>query len=411
MTTEYLIELIKNNTRVILPEFGAFLIKDDGSGDFKPENLTFSPFLRYNDGMLEDKLASKKKITKDKAKELLASYIGGLKQELAANSTYELKDIGVLYIDKRGSMHFDPIGSKTTSATKTAKAEPTKEEPKREEPQKETKIAPEPKIQEKEAKTVEEPSLEISAEEVVAKEPQKAEPKIAPAKTEFQKPQKQEDQTAKPIKSTPELVKEKRSGGTGKAILIGTLIGLAFVVVLAGGWYLYDTGFFSSKKTAADGQATLAQEQFAMLDETTTDDALTKDVSEEEAKTATLQAGKFDDEFSKLSAQMDKTPADESEAKPAKTRISQTQDYQRDRATTPYIKEGIYHLIVGSFRNVNYAEKFSDDMKASGFKSRVIAQPTGMHAVTLGSFLTRQEAEDSMNVWKAQHPNIWILNQ
>lgn len=406
MTTEYLIELIKNNTRVILPEFGAFLIKDDGSGDFKPENLTFSPFLRYNDGMLEDKLASKKKITKDKAKELLASYVEGLKQELAANNTYELKDIGVLYIDKRGSIHFDPIGSKATTAAKTPKAELKKEDTKKEEPQKENKTAPEQESQEKKAETVEK-----TTEEVVAKEPQKAEPKITPVKTEFQKPQKQEVKTTKPIKSEPKPAKEKRSGGTGRAILIGTLIGLGFVFLLVSGWYLYDTGFFSSKKTVTDAQTTIVQEQSAVLGETTTDDAITKDESEEGVKTAMQQGGKFDDEFTKLSAQMDKTPTDESEAKPAKPRISQTQNYQRDRATTPYVKEGIYHLIVGSFRNVNYAEKFSDDMKTSGFKSRVITQPTGMHAVTLGSFLTRQQAEDSMNVWKAQHPNIWILNQ
>lgn len=410
MTTEYLIELIKNNTRVILPEFGAFLIKDDGSGEFKPKNLTFSPFLRYNDGMLEDKLASKNKTTKDKAKELLASYIEGLKQELAANNTYELKDIGVLYLDKRGSIHFDPVGTKSTPAAKTPKAELKKEEPKKEEPQKESKTAPEQKTPEQKAETVEKPAAEKKTEEVVAKEPQKAEPKIAPAKAELQKPHRQEVKTAKPIKDAPKLAKEKHSGGTGRAILIGTLIGVGFVFLLVGGWYLYDIGFFSSQKTATDAQTTIVQEKSAALGETTTDDAIAKDESEEEV-TATQQAGKFDDEFSKLSAQMDRTPTDESEVKPAKPRIAQTQNYQRDRATTPHVKEGIYHLIVGSFRNVNYAEKFSDDMKTSGFKSRVIKQPTGMHAVTLGSFLTRQEAEDSMNVWKAQHPNIWILNQ
>ncbi|HCY00663.1 MAG TPA: hypothetical protein DG754_11040 [Bacteroidales bacterium] len=408
MTTEYLIELIKNNTRVILPEFGAFLIKDDGSGDFKPQNLTFSPFLRYNDGMLEDKLASKNKVTKDNAKDLLASYVEGLKQELTTNNTYELKGIGSLYLDKRGSIHFDPIGTKTTTATKIAEPGIKEEKPKKEEPLKENETPPEQKTQEKKVEAAEKPVVEKKTEEVVSKKTQVPEQKIVPPKAE---PQKREVKTTKPIKSTPKPVKEKRPRGTGQAILIGTLIGLGFVFLLVAGWHLYDIGFFSSEKTATNVQTTIVQEQSTVLDETTTDDPIAKDESEEEVKTVTQQAGKFDDEFSKLSAEMDKTPTGQSEAKSTKPRISQNQDYQTDRATTPYVKEGIYHLIVGSFRNVNYAEKYSDDMKASGFKSRVITQPTGMHAVTLGSFLTRQEAEDSMNVWKAQHPNTWILNQ
>lgn len=411
MTTEYLIELIKNNTRVILPEFGAFLIKDDGSGNFKPENLTFSPFLRYNDGMLEDKLASKNKITKDKAKELLASYIEQLKQELATKNTYELKDIGVLYLDKRGSIHFDPTGTKTTTTAKKAEPGLKEEKPKKEEPLKENKTAPEQKTQEKKVEAIEEPVVEKKTEEVVTKETQEPEPKIVPPKAEFQKPLKREDKTTKPIKSTPKPVKEKRPRGTGQAILIGTLIGLGFVFLLVAGWHLYDIGFFNSKKTATNTQTTKVQEQSTVLDETTTDDAIAKEGSEKEVKTVTQQAGKFDDEFSKLSAEMDKTPTGQSDAKPVKPRISKTQNYQDAKVSTPHVKEGIYHLIVGSFRNINYAEKFSDDMKTSGFKAKVITQPSGMHAVTLGSFLTRQEAEDSMNVWKAQHPNIWILNQ
>lgn len=41
---------------MILPGLGAFLVKA-GSGLFRPEDVTFSPFLRYNDGALEGELA------------------------------------------------------------------------------------------------------------------------------------------------------------------------------------------------------------------------------------------------------------------------------------------------------------------------------------------------------------------
>ncbi|MDD2279133.1 MAG: SPOR domain-containing protein [Bacteroidales bacterium] len=417
MTTEYLIELIKNNTRVILPEFGAFLIKDDGSGVFKPENLTFSPFLKYNDGMLEDILASKKKTTKDKARALLSSYIESLKQELTEKSAFELKDIGILYLDNRGSIHYSPIGSEAKKTVQSPKEEVKKEEPIKKEIQKDNKTAPKQEIQEEKKEKLEKPNIEKKTDEVAAKEPTKAESKTEPM-TEIKStpvipvPQKTENKTVQPIKKIePKPLEQKRSSGTGKAILIGTLIGLGLVVLLAGGWYMYNTGLFTPKKTANYQQTTLAQKESSMLDKTTGNSADKTNESEVKIEEEAQQTGKFDDEFNKLSVQMEKTTPDEPDKKPAKTRISQAATPQSDKVAASYVKEGIFHLVVGSFRNVSYAEKYSDDMKTSGYKSRVITQPTGMHAVTLGSFLTRQEAEDSMNVWKAQHPSIWILNQ
>ena len=414
MTTEYLIELIKNNTRVIIPEFGAFLIKDDGSGVFKPENLTFSPFLRYNDGMLEDNLASAKKITKDKAKELLANYTESLKQELTEKGTYELHEIGKLYLDKRGSIHFDAITATGNTSTEAPKPTPKAAEPKQPEPkptpkQEEVKkeVTP-PKAQEKKTEVVQTPEKKV--EEKTVETPTKTEPKPVTPKQEPQKEKKIEAVKLTPTPTKPKVTKEKSSGGTGKAILIGSLIGLALVVIVAGGWYMYDSGIFSSSKKekvvedktmpSSDTDEKLSDEANAADEPMASDD---KQIEEKQ--------GKFDDEFNKLSEQMDETSNQNPDAKPSETRISNTETPQSEKVAASYIKEGMYHLIVGSFRNVSYAEKFSDDMKTSGFKSRVIAQPTGMHAVTLGSFMTRQEAVDSMNVWKAQHPNIWILNQ
>ena len=48
--------VVRGGNRLILPGLGAFLVKA-GSGLFRPEDVTFSPFLRYNDGALEGELA------------------------------------------------------------------------------------------------------------------------------------------------------------------------------------------------------------------------------------------------------------------------------------------------------------------------------------------------------------------
>ena len=58
-----LVELLDKNSRVILPDFGAFIIKQKD-----PKVVIFNEFLRYNDGLLIDYVASSQNIDKEAAK-------------------------------------------------------------------------------------------------------------------------------------------------------------------------------------------------------------------------------------------------------------------------------------------------------------------------------------------------------
>jgi nucleoid DNA-binding protein len=414
MDTKFLLELIEKNTRVILPEFGAFLVKDDGTNVFKTENVTFSPFLRYNDGIVEDALASAKKLNKDLARTQLNEYIEELKNILLEHKKHDLEGLGLLFLDNRGSIQFTPIDSKrpkehqATSEVKkgtkpaekpkeTPKVAPKKPLPSEVKSEKEEIIkpkSPEP-LEVKEKPEVEKKSDEIKSQEIPEPPLSKEEPK------EEDKP-KVRTHTPPPgqlKKQEPQKVKSSQGSrtGTGKAILMGTLIGLGLVIVLAGGWYLYSSGILDFKNDKPTSTPDIS--------ETIEDKVVESDDKE----------GLFDDEFNKLSAEMDmETTSDESstsDAKPTEKRIIQPDSRESERVTISYPQDGMFHIIAGSFRNANYAEKFSTDMKTAGFNSGVIAQPSGMHAVSLGSFLTRQEAADSMNVWKSQYPNIWLLKQ
>jgi nucleoid DNA-binding protein len=411
MTTKFLIELIQKSTRVILPEFGAFLIKDDGTGVFKPENITFSPFLRYNDGVVEDALSVAQKIGKDKAKEQINSFIELLHAELAEKKEYELEGLGFLYSDIRGSVHFSvnaPNELEKKSSKPTSKSKPADTKPLT------TNIIEVPKtsVEKEEIVPTEDSKNELIIEEKESKDEgfenvkdekpiveKIEEPTSTPSQPKVT-PQKASTHTSKPThKPKPEVKpmakKTTSNTSTGKAILTGTLIGLAFVVVLAGGWYLYDSGMLKFSKDK--GQII----PIAVKSDVSTD--IEKDEN----------SGKFDDEFSKLSAEMDEPTkeAPEPTKKSTEKRIAKTEPNQDSKITIAYPKEGMFHIIAGSFRNSDYAEKFSSEMKTSGFNSKVIQQPTGMYAVTLGSFLNRQQAVDSMNQWKLQYPNIWILQQ
>ncbi|MDX9847625.1 MAG: SPOR domain-containing protein [Tenuifilaceae bacterium] len=407
MDTQFLRELIEKNARVILPDFGAFLVKDDGTGVFKPSNVTFSPFLRYNDGMVEDSLAASRKIGKDQAKEELTKFIDSIRDKLQTKKAFVVEGLGSLIVDNRGSIQF------TTETTPAVK--PTEEKVEKPTPPKVVTPVIDDSTQEKgeERKPKEEKSepkpIEVKPEEKPKVIPEKEEIKKKPESIELPKSEveKPKGNISKPVAKktfTPPPATPKKaaptssSTGTGKAILYGTLIGVGFVTIMASIWYLYSQGAFSSGKNQKTATAITASK--------------TQNIPA--AQPADSERGKFEDEFKKLSQEMDETtPAEETSQTKNTTdkRIAQTKPADNTKVSIAYPQEGMFHLIVGSFRNANYAEKYSKDMKASGYNSKVIVQPTGMHAVSLGSFLTREQAVDSMNQWKLKYPNIWILKQ
>ena len=68
MNISYINKLLKDNSRLIIPGFGAFLLKTRPSGpsDEKTEkvHITFNDFLKFNDGVLVDHIAQKEKLNK-----------------------------------------------------------------------------------------------------------------------------------------------------------------------------------------------------------------------------------------------------------------------------------------------------------------------------------------------------------
>ena len=411
MDTQFLRELIEKNSRVILPDFGAFLVKDDGTGVFKPSNVTFSPFLRYNDGMVEDSLAASKKIGKDQAKEELTKFIDNIRDKLQTKKAFVVEGLGSLIVDNRGSIQFT---TETTPAVKSTEEKVEKPTPPKVvtpfiDDSTQDKKSAEPKV--KDEKSEPKP-VEVKPEEppkIIAEKEKEASKKVTepiePKKREEEKPEVNikskpvAKKTYTPPPTTPKKTASKSSStGTGKAILYGSLIGVGFVTIMASIWYLYSQGAFSSGKTEKATSTFVAP----------------KTQTIPAAQPADSDRGKFEDEFKKLSQEMDETkPAVETSQtqKTTDKRIAQTKPTDDTKVSIAYPQEGMFHLIVGSFRNADYAEKYSKDMRASGYNSKVIVQPTGMHAVSLGSFLTREQAVDSMNQWKLKYPNIWILKQ
>ena len=83
----YLKELAQNNRRVILPDLGAFLLKDNPGGS---KTIIFSSFLRYDDGFLEDAIAQKANITKPEASLAVKKLIAEIKTMTAFSTAVEI---------------------------------------------------------------------------------------------------------------------------------------------------------------------------------------------------------------------------------------------------------------------------------------------------------------------------------
>lgn len=413
MTPQGLSELITKNTRVILPNFGAFLVKDDGSGTFKPANVSFSPFLKFNDGMVEDWLCKTGNISKDEAIKQVNAFIESVKESLKEKGNFPVGNIGSLVLSPKGSIQFttgvpESIGSQPQEVqkevatkkvgakskapvVKTPKVEPLPPVPLEEEitfdiEKQQVKKEEEPPAREnfgtEKPTAVEEPAVQHPT-------PTKS---VPPVQTAPPKPQPH-----KPRPPVPQPKKSKQqSSGTGRAIAIGLLIGLLFVAILAGVLFLF-RGQPENPLSEMPAPTPILEDSDMQVEPLDTNQA-------------TEPMGQFDDDFERLSKEDEKTAPPPPTQKPKAQ--AHPQEVQAAPATMPEDSpDGRFHLIVGSFRNIEFAEKYSRDMQSSGYKSRVITQPSGMHAVTVGTFGTREQALRAMNVVKSQHPNVWLLSQ
>ncbi len=231
---KYILELIKDNNRVIIPNFGAFIIaKEDGI------NILFNNFLSFNDGLLVNYVAKEKGVDTIQATDEVFNFVDNLKNELDQNGEYTIENLGTFKKDKNGVLRFQQAdnieASDTTESTETKETEEkeiiildTEEEPEeiKEEntPQKEEEID----TSIKEEETIKQPVLTIEETE---KKPEPA--KDSPQPTSYKKPSpapisnKKEPQTKST--KTEEIIKERKR----KDIIIFSIIALVIIIGLA----------------------------------------------------------------------------------------------------------------------------------------------------------------------------------
>lgn len=113
----YILSLIKENNRVIVPNFGAFIVaKENGF------SVLFNNFLSFNDGLLVDYIVTQEGINKDEAELKVDNYVEQVKATLDSDGSYSIAGLGTFTKDAAGILRFEQNEDLTES---TALAQPT----------------------------------------------------------------------------------------------------------------------------------------------------------------------------------------------------------------------------------------------------------------------------------------------
>lgn len=116
---EHIITLLNNNLRVIIPDFGAFIVRQK-----EPRVIVFNEFLRYNDGLLIEYLAKSEQIDKEIAEQRVADFAEEASKALESGKDFQIKGLGLLTRDPSGKINF------TEESVKTKREKPVSEKQK-----------------------------------------------------------------------------------------------------------------------------------------------------------------------------------------------------------------------------------------------------------------------------------------
>jgi len=373
MISTYIQELLATNNRVIIPNYGAFLVratsksKDATTLEEKLKDIYFSPFLKFNDELLEKYIIKKEGISKEEAAQKINYFIDEVKKELEQEKPYEIKDFGSFTADKQGKVQFitvavtEPVAKEKTTKAKTPskKAEETKPAKPAvgKAPAKKTKIAEPKKVEEKpvaKSKAVEEKAKVVEPKK--DSEPDRPAGGLKEFKPEKEAPQKIETKVTPATQEKPIYSYKKEKKPVNKGLIWAIAIGLPLAAIFIWAVLNFNTVKKVFLKEKAKTEKVTVKKKAATTKKQASQPKTNEAKKETEVKTKTTTAKK----------------------KPA-----------AKKAVVPQKK---YYIIAGSFKNEKYAISYMNKLKAEGYNAEKLAKRNGMHAVSFNSFADKRKA-------------------
>lgn len=392
---ELILTLLKENGRIIIPDFGALLVKQKN-----PFTVIFNEFLQYNDGALIAAVETSMKINRDAATQKVKDLTIEYQDKLNKGEKIILNEIGILTKNSTGKISLiskeDNLKeqSKPISSTLPGKEEKVNTvefdlEPEVKNDQKPVIKEPEKKpIERTFEKPVENPVAEKKIEPVTTNKPINTQPNtpIKKPETPISKPKetvadKKSDVNSSlkpPIQKyayTPEPVRNKKS------IFLWVFI----IVVVNGaiiGYFLYGDKikqYLASKKSPAKTETLVSKEatpEQPVIDSTITDEPALQNV--------------------------EAVPQDVVESTP-----------ETAPETTPKTTQAFagtkYFVVAGVFRDESNADKLVKELRDKGYNAEKFGKIGNMYSVSYDVFQSKQEADNFMLKIKDKIDNeAWI---
>ncbi|GAO28383.1 hypothetical protein [Geofilum rubicundum] len=100
----YLLELIRENNRIIIPNFGAFIVSRE-----KGQNILFNNFLSFNDGLLISHICAVEGVDSATAAQKVEDYVARINHTLDEKGLFEIEGIGRFTKDDSGVLRFEQV--------------------------------------------------------------------------------------------------------------------------------------------------------------------------------------------------------------------------------------------------------------------------------------------------------------
>lgn len=347
MISKYIKELIPENSRIIVPDFGAFMVQNTPNGKV----ISFNDFLKFNDSLLLNKIIVNEKMDATQGKEAIKAYVKEIETAFKAGEKFAVEGVGYLSKDAQNNIVFtqdENAKSQKTSAPKgaTAKKDTAKSAPKVEE--------------KKETATLINVEAKPAPSEVKPSEPEKKPVVSAPASGSSSKPTASNAYVKPQAPKNGKMeIKTKNKTLNIVIIVVAALLILGFLV-----WLAIDLNWFGCFKPAQQ-----PKEEVVAVDTMPAIDSV--------AAADTVEA----------------------ESLPEPTIISEP--------ANPNAKH--CYLIAGSFQVESNAVRFQQEMIDKGYQAEIVTRNNGFHYVSLKVFNTRVEAIAEWRNMTSEFPELWIL--
>jgi nucleoid DNA-binding protein len=404
---KHILNLLNTNLRVIIPDFGAFIIRQK-----EPLVLVFNEFLRYNDGLLIDYIAKNENIDKDMAKHQVAEFTENLVKVLESGKEVKLEGIGTLRKSSDDKIEFVQAGKETPKRS-TKKVQEKKQDEAAMDTTVPLEILPEetgatsrpvsdsktktgkngdtqPAKAETRPETIKSTKDEPAKADIKAHEKRPVSNGSAKKTTEqpkpdlkpkdIEKPPVKQNIARTPVAKTP-LTREK----SNKKQQMGWIILIVIVVALINAWFIFNDpikNFFSTHKLSKPVPDTLGQ-------------VVEVDTETATAAVAADTAAKFkevlEDDFYVGGETAEKAP-----------------DVVTAKSAVPGEKR--YYIVAGCFRDEINARAMVKELNQKGYKAEKFGTIGNLHAVSYSSFTNKEKAQKELErIRKEVAPEAWMV--